>query len=502
MGEPDSGSDHCFLARSVSSADATVRHSLPDDIQDYEGSISEGYVFKLPEIDISVTGFHIIQPSEPCYRINTRLLPRKLFYSLDNQLRSLVREYIDGDLRIFEFSMLILRMVEQAAAHLPKYHDESPAPVERRYNAEVIEWTEARLNQHGVDLSTVPNTAQSILGRSPEQICSDILPGYRIVHVESILRSDLCRRYLLCQSDLQDTLRNLNLNTLKKYVPVDIIRGLRGNYVSQHEELVQRLTQPKITFHGTLPHLIPSIVQHGFLQPDDVHPRTGLPLSVRCGSTYGRGIYSSPDPSFALMYSGWEATETSPNSIPGLKLIVCATIMGRSVGISRDDNWREQHHSYPGSDSHVANREKEYIVFHKAQILPCYVLHLDWGEVDDAAAFVRQQITSPQTKKTHPKLSPDVLSPGDKQRLKAERLAQAKKYFAYGFGPVSGRNIVIEEIAEVDDDEEDYGEYQQDRVEDATEVNIWSQWRLNGETSLDQYADARKAKNKSSVQQG
>jgi hypothetical protein len=56
-----------------------------------------------------------------------------------------------------------------------------------------------------------------------------------------------------------------------------------------------------------------------------------------------------------------------------------------------------------------------------------------------------------------------------KQRAKDERLAQAKRFFAYGFGPVAGKKVIVEEVGAVSDDEEDYGDYQMMRtdVEDA-----------------------------------
>ncbi|KAJ7586093.1 hypothetical protein C8J56DRAFT_891934 [Mycena floridula] len=241
--------------------------------------------------------------------------------------------------------------------------------------------------------------------------------------------------------------------------------------VKRKEDIIEYLTPPLVTFHGTGPHLIPSIVQQGFLKPEDIHPVSFETLPVVCGSTYGRGIYSSPDPHFALIYSGTQSLATTPNGIPGLKLIVCATIMGRTMEVSRDDNWRNQSEPYHGCDSDVANDNEEYIVFHNAQILPCHVLHLDWEEFNNVETFMLARMDVPKKRKPAPKN--EVLSPGDMQRQKQERLAQAQKYFAYGFGPVSGRKIVIQEIGKIEDDEE-YGQYQANRVDEAKSVDIWS----------------------------
>lgn len=99
-----------------------------------------------------------------------------------------------------------------------------------------------------------------------------------------------------------------------------------------------------------------------------------------------------------------------------------------------------------------------------------YVIHLDWGRAHEE--YFRKLPANPwawvaqhkNSQKTHPKLSTEVLSPGDRQRLKEERVAKAAKYLGYGFGPASGAALVIEEVGAVSEDEEDYGEFQRERV--------------------------------------
>ena len=39
----------------------------------------------------------------------------------------------------------------------------------------------------------------------------------------------------------------------------------------------------------------------------------------------------------------------------------------------------------------------------------------------------------------------------------------ARKHFPFGYGPAQGANFVVEEIGEVDEDDEEWGEYQLDR---------------------------------------
>jgi hypothetical protein len=61
-----------------------------------------------------------------------------------------------------------------------------------------------------------------------------------------------------------------------------------------------------------------------------------------------------------------------------MKLIVSAMLMGRAAVISAEDEWYNRGEPSYGSDSHVSVSRTAYIVFNSAQILPCYVLHLDW----------------------------------------------------------------------------------------------------------------------------
>ena len=119
-------------------------------------------------------------------------------------------------------------------------------------------------------------------------------------------------------------------------------------------------------------------------------------------------------------------------------------------------------------------------------------------KAEDAEEFLKEQLNNNRRDKPlHAKLRKEILSPGDAQRLKQEKVARAAKFFAYGFGPVSGSNIVIEEIGEIDEDDEEYGEYQEDRLEgEREEADIWNWGPLSGETAFDEYGRARKSKAK------
>lgn len=109
--------------------------------------------------------------------------------------------------------------------------------------------------------------------------------------------------------------------------------------------------------------------------------------------TLGRGIYSSPDPTFSLMYTEFRDEPTKPNEFASLKLIACATLTGICHFMTRDDNWRHQNEPYPGAHCHAANDLLEYVVFDDAQIIPCYVIHLDLGR--DAASYISKLSVNP-----------------------------------------------------------------------------------------------------------
>jgi hypothetical protein len=346
----------------------------------------------------------------------------------------------------------------------------------------------------GLDLTSVQGMATHILGKTPAQICDDILPNYRILHCENILRNDLQNKFLQTQQDMREKLMNEHISELRKCVPPEF-RRYRGSGSAAKEQLVDYLVKPRITFHGTRRENVPSIVQHGFLKAGDVHPVTKKPLPIWNGSVYGQGIYSSPEAWYALLYAE-EGRETKSSQLPGLKLLVCATIMGRSAVLDYDDNWFHRNEPYPGSESHVNASQYAYIVFNSAQILPCYVLHLDWAgkDEDDVWDFVSSFSSKPSVKRKNYDMSNYEFA-GDKVRKKQALIAKGQKFFAYGFGSHSGKNIVIEDVAEVSDDEEDYGEYQADR-QDAKEKssNFWDWGTLDGETAHDEYAQARKSK--------
>jgi len=317
----------------------------------------------------------------------------------------------------------------------------------------------------------------------------------RVLHVESVLRNDLYSKFLVRQEQMFQDLKTKSYSSLRKCVPKD---QQEGHGRDTPETLARHLTAPKMTFHGTSTRFVPSIIRHGFLAPGAKHPETHQTLPVRCGSTYGQGIYSSPSAEFSLSYSGTEARPTTTTGFWGMKLFVCATIMGRTAQMTREDEWWLQTKPFEGADSHVGNYNMEYIVFDSAQILPCYVIHLDWGN-DNVKYFEDVELDRgkfvPKVQKVHTRLLNHENMPGDRQRQKAALVAKAAKYFPYGYGPATGTRFVVEEVGEVDEDEEDYGDYQGLRGEKNHEGKEFWEWdeeedekrKVHG-SSLDEYS--------------
>lgn len=193
------------------------------------------------------------------------------------------------------------------------------------------------------------------------------------------------------------------------------------------------------------------------------------------------------------MYTDFRFEPTRSDEFAGLKLIACAMITGVARYMTREDGWRDYNTPYPGAHCHAANNLMEYVVFDEAQIIPCYVIHLDLGR--DAARYITNLSKDPiqyindyrqqQRKQEHAekKLGLTVLGPGDLKRQKQALMAKAQKYFPYGFGAASGPKFVVEAVADVSEDEEEYGVYQKDRVDDAGKA-MTDIWAMDDHTNL------------------
>jgi hypothetical protein len=491
-----------FQAR-LKFVDKLIEDSVTPQVHKIRGALSDGTInFDFSECTLQVM-VDLRHRFPIQHSIENTHMPRKAVDTMRLALRIyLAEEAADFyGTSLFDICLPILRLLEETTSYIEEYRSKLS---EKDFLLHP-EWTvrrpisDRKIFSHNdeeeksattVEYQAVPNT----LGATPKQICELIAPReglLRVVHCEAVMRSNSLTAFEDKKAIMREQLNRFSLSTLARSVPSGHWRG-HGSTQSQKQEIIEYLLTPRITFHGTQKETVRSIVRHGFLKPGDVHPGTGITLPVRCGSTYGRGIYSSPSPSFALSYTSW-AAKTTASDIAGMKLIVCATVMGRASAVFRGDNWRDLSQPREGADSHVGNCEQEYIVFDSAQILPCYVVHLDWGEQPSRTL---DQVQSLAAKiKNGPKTALSQMAPGDLQRHKEERMAKARKFFAYGFGPVSGNKVIIEDIASDDDDEEDYGEYQGSRVDvDAQEQHSFWDWQpktMLGKQAVDQYTKAR-----------
>ncbi|KAI1142288.1 hypothetical protein F5Y05DRAFT_370353 [Hypoxylon sp. FL0543] len=467
-------------------------------------------VLRRDELDLYITAGPYYPAVPVTWMIENHTVPRQIVDELRAQLRQITeaaavtnsisrwkRRQEENAFGVFEPAMVVLELAKRTATYLAAWHQtvsqrEGVQPTDGSY----LPFETKPQNQ----ILTISDVAKHYLQETPQEICSRIPSNYRILHVEEVIRVDLASRFHEKQAQMKAKLMKQPHGALLKCVPP-------AQQSKRKEVLIEHLVTPKVTFHGTARQFVPSIVRYGFLKPGKRNPGTNEVHSIRCGATYGRGIYSSPDPDFSLSYTGSTCHATKPNEFFGIKLIVCATLMGRSANISREDNWREQTEPYPGADSHVANRELEYIVFDSAQILPVYVIHIDWGQ--DNASHFWDLPSDPGNfvptirEKRHAKLLDEIRWPGDIQRERAAALARAAKWFPYGYGPSTGSRFAVEEIGEVDEDEEEYGDYQELRgedIKDKTNLGFWSWVKVgvdmdlaeSGEPSVNEYTRQRR----------
>lgn len=269
--------------------------------------------------------------------------------------------------------------------------------------------------------------------------------------------------------------------------------------------MAEILSTPEVTFHGAPHKVMQSIVRYGFVIPGQKIGQTGRENEITCGASFGIGIYSSPSIAFASAYA-YDDTRNgewrNPADVPGLGIVVCATLMGRPLEVSRENTRWTEGLADSQADSHGSPNGLDYIVFEAAQIIPCYVLHLDYGS--EAAKKHLEMFQAQKQKQPWKqiKLQSRVdggtqgdnkfeASPGAKQAKKEALKAAASKWFPYGYGPATGTNFVIEEIGDVSDDEEEYGEFQALRSQQDDEH---TRLEIENTSWFDEFQTVRKTK--------
>ncbi|KAK6513484.1 hypothetical protein TWF281_005108 [Arthrobotrys megalospora] len=510
---------------------------LPQDSR-FDPTLHDQLTFPYPELILTLTTGPKYPVLPLSYTVQNLTLPRLIVDNLRITLRNIMITFSENEslsrwlnrstnsnYGIYDPDLLALSLAKATNEHITTYRSSLSSKIDISSRPLDIKTTTTRSqilsSEHGVDVTTydTPPTIKDLLGKSIPQICEQIPTNYRILHVENVLKPRLYADFHTLQSTIRSRLLTLSSSTLSKSVSHSQHRHLKSHHPHgalaerrERETLATILTTPKITYHGTPRTNIPNIVKHGFLRPGDLNPSTNTSLQIRCGNTYGRGIYTSPSPQFSLMYSGYDATPTPVSQFSGLKLIVCATIMGRSATVTRDDNWREQSKPYPNADSHVANNEYEYIVFQPRQTIPVLIIHLDWGK-EHYEEFVNiptnplqwiEQMKARRKEKKEKKRyeaqqeEENGMFPADVVRRKQALMARALKWFPYGYGPSTGTKFVVEAVADDSDDEEEYGEYQGDKVDgvDGGKAEyFWEMPEVEGEDQrFDEFFEERRAK--------
>ncbi|KAI0129470.1 hypothetical protein BJ170DRAFT_616399 [Xylariales sp. AK1849] len=464
--------------------DQLIRERLLAGDTSLSEPLNNELVFKYDELSLQITAGPEYPVLPATYEVDNHALPRTSVIELRSRLREIFEDAgstnnlarwrareADDSSGVYEPTMVVLELARETVRHLRAYRIKASSldglptiepelPIETKRAS-------SNFSSGGLAFQYLPKT--------PQQICAEIPAHLRVLHMEEVLRGDLTRAFGHRREQLRAVRDRQSMGSLRQHVPPQLQHSRRK------EDLVEYLVKPRLTFHGTQRQYVPSIVRHGFLKPGDRDPSTRSAHRVRCGSTYGRGIYSSPSADFSLSYSDRNCHVTKPDQYFGLKLVVCATIMGRASRMFRTDDWHEQEKPYDGADSHVANRELEYIVFDTAQIIPLYVIHLDSGQ-DNASHFLSLP-TNPThwvkatRNKMHPKREKDTRWPEDIKRAKRAVHDRASKYFPYGYGPATGGRFVVEEVGEIDEDDEEYGDYQAFRgveIKDSTNSDFWS----------------------------
>ncbi|KAK5175158.1 uncharacterized protein LTR77_000295 [Saxophila tyrrhenica] len=482
-----------------------------------------GWTFELRHVILHIRhqeAGHLVAKAE------SEVMPRKYLDGLRCELRNMPWEADENSCTTLDLACALLRMTEEAVAweelwnqKLAAYDGRRAAATKnarefeqklhrdgsdrRGFDARSIRGYDSVLaNPYGVNFSSLDDTAAFLLGKPIERICNMISTDFRIIHVEPVFRDNLVSSFLKRKEQIYDQLSRMSRGSLRQSVPTTVIRP--NSVEDTREGLARQLSMPKVTFHGAPRAVIESIVRYGFIVPGSQVGNSGMTISVRCGATYGTGIYSSPDAAFASHYLDYQTGNvrlSKPSEIPGMRLVVCATLMGRAMTVDSAEARRVKGVLSPHAHSHVSGDGLQYIVFESSQIIPCYVLHLDYGAEHAKAEF--EKLASDPTvyfqkrsKKKKVDSTEDAWDewyrsePGAIQDKKVALKAAARKWFPYGYGPAQGNSFVIEDMAEHSDDEEVYGDFQHQRIEQDDEIR--EARPAKGGSWLDQYQTVRK----------
>ena len=331
--------------------DALVAERLLDEEQRWNPELLDGFTFTHSGMKLIIeTGAKY--PAQPLYyNVENTNLPRLVIDELRVALRQISltdskfntldvwKDRASNPYGRFDFAMTSLHLAAKTAEYLETLRANLPSSQGRTHaHSESPSGRELGLS---LKAFTGDITVNSILGSTPEEICADLPTEFRVLHVENVLRNDLVRRFYDRQHVIREELRGFSVDDLKAHMLPAIRRKMHGKS-KRKEDLIESLVTPQSTFHGTRRDFVPSTVRQGFLMPGAHNILTGEDHGTRCGTTYGRGIYSSPSAAFSLSYTGSAhdggIRATQPNEYDGLKLIVCATVMGATAHLKQSDD--------------------------------------------------------------------------------------------------------------------------------------------------------------------
>ncbi|KAL7796830.1 hypothetical protein V8C37DRAFT_332469 [Trichoderma ceciliae] len=413
-------------------------------------------------------------------------IPRRILDPLRRHVRSILltlyKEEEDEAVRVRQGDLQVA--ILQALEHLSECREEAKhqstntntktAFTDRKgwSASEISSWEDIISNPVGLDVSTIRDTASFLLGMTPEQIAQQIPKVWRVIHMESIMREDLLKRFTRYQEHLRTFLRDQP--GLRKKLPPHA--SLERRYVSSVpiEDIIQDMVKPSVTFHGTSLRSVRSIIRNGVFLPGRFVDGKRI-VSPRSGIAFDRGIYSSQSASYAMSYASGQREITPLGVLPSMRLFVCATVTGRTYVDKPGSKLGSVHGPLINGYDSAFDGRFEYIIHEERGMLPIYVIHLDLGS-DAAKQSIRAMQLNPATalqedpngsmKATlRASLHRDVQddSPGDRKRRQRDLKAAAMKWFPNGFGTATGTSFVTEDIGEVSENDEVYGDWQEDR---------------------------------------
>ncbi|KAK4500173.1 hypothetical protein PRZ48_008359 [Zasmidium cellare] len=483
------------VAEAVEMLNELLDMHMPSDAQEWKIS-QTSWKFDFVDLNVELSNSNGISVSA-----QSDVMPRRYLDPLRHALRQILSDSLGEPIwKTLAFGTMLLRLAEEASWYLRSYlehyfHREDGQQQAGWDAAAVNDWSKVVDNPYGVDLTTVKDTAIHLLGKPITEILNDIPSSLRVLHVEPVFRHDLVKRFLDKQESMRADLETCSAAELRRHIPQSEFS--KGRVISTVEGMAEFVSKPTVTFHGAPRAVVSSIVRNGFVVPGQTIASTGEKHTIRCGASFGVGIYSSPDLSYASVYGqGEDPRVLHPGDIPGFRIVVCATLMGRPAKVTRDQTLRRSGVYHEGCHSHISPNQLEYIVFKSSQIIPCYVLHVDFGSTEarkhldllqkQPTRFLRQKKA-----KAEPALVGFSEWPAAKKAKVQALKAGALKWFPYGYGPATGTKFVVEDVADVSDDEEDYGEFQAIRGEHTNEVERAQ--KANANTSwFDEYQTARK----------